>query len=165
MPDEEDIPGLGDLFGMGFKIPGLLDTPRFTDVIQQPGVPIAVMPPTRDALARAKAGISAYDSLVASARARGVDLVLSPSHGRLVISKIAVPKDQRGQGAGSAVMQELTEFADRNGMTLALNASTDFGGNKAGLERFYGRHGFESNLGRKRDFEITEAMRRYPRSR
>jgi hypothetical protein len=59
-------------------------------------------------------------------------------------------------------MQEITSFADQNGMTLALDPSTDFGGNKTGLQRFYGRHGFESNLGRKRDFEITEAMRRYP---
>jgi GNAT superfamily N-acetyltransferase len=123
------------------------------------------------AVKAAQKGIRAYhgspqdavSALVESAKERGVDLVMSPAHGRLVISKIVVPKEQRGQGIGSAVMQEITDYADANGMPISLSPSADFGGNKSGLARFYGRHGFESNLGRKRDFEISEAMRRYPR--
>jgi hypothetical protein len=53
--DEEDIPGLSDLAYGGFKVPSLMPAPRYDDVIQQPGVPIGVMPPTnRDKLARIK---------------------------------------------------------------------------------------------------------------
>lgn len=103
-------------------------------------------------------------NLMDSAASKGVDLYLSPSARKLTVSKIVVPPQMRGQGVGSSVMKEITDYADANGVTLALDPSTDFGGSKAGLDRFYSRHGFESNLGRKRDFEITEAMRRYPQS-
>jgi GNAT superfamily N-acetyltransferase len=104
------------------------------------------------------------ERLMQKARERGVDLVLSAPHGRLVVDKIVVPKEMRGQGVGSSVIQEVTQFADELGVPLSLDPSTDFGGkSKAALERFYSRHGFESNLGRKRDFEISQAMRRYPK--
>lgn len=104
------------------------------------------------------------DELMQRAAKRGVALELMPSQGRLIVSKIVVPKASRGQGVGSSVLKEITDFADTNDVPLSLTPSTDFGASsKSALERFYGRHGFEPNIGRKRDFEISEAMRRYPR--
>jgi GNAT superfamily N-acetyltransferase len=105
------------------------------------------------------------ERIMQNAKSRGVDLILSAPHGRLVVDKIVVPKEMRGQGVGSEVMREIAELADANGVPVSLSPSTDFGGSsKAALERFYGRHGFERNTGKKRDFEISESMRRYPRS-
>lgn len=45
-----------------------------------------------------------------------VELYLSGKDdvGPLIVNKIAVPKDARGQGTGSRVMQDVIEFADNN---------------------------------------------------
>jgi len=101
--------------------------------------------------------------LMDRASQKGIDLVLSASPGRVRVNKIVVPAERRGRGAGSEMMKEIIEFADNNGVTLSLDPSADFGGNKKRLEKFYKSLGFESNIGRKRDFEITESMRRYPK--
>jgi len=64
-------------------------------------------------------------------------------HGdRLSLSKIVVPKDKRGQGTGGKVMGALHRYADAHGKTVTLTPSTDFGGTKSGLKRFYKKHGY-----------------------
>lgn len=89
----------------------------------------------------------------------------SPSSGGpVVLHRLAVPKDRRGAGLGSAVMRDLAAEADGRGWTLALTPSTDFGGSsRRRLEGFYRRFGFVANRGRRRDFTTTEAMIRRPR--
>lgn len=78
------------------------------------------------------------------------------------LGQIVVPKDQRGSGIGTAVMQDLLETADEQGATVALTPSDDFGGSVARLREFYKRFGFIPNKGRNADYSISEAMYRLP---
>lgn len=92
----------------------------------------------------------------------GLKLDLIGSGDTVTISRIVVPEDGRNAGAGTAIMQRLTQWADQNGKTLALSPSGDFGGNKARLGDFYKRFGFVENKGRAKDYEISETMYRAP---
>jgi GNAT superfamily N-acetyltransferase len=95
-----------------------------------------------------KAGISAHLSL------KGKDITLS---------KIVIPEGQRGQGLGTAAMQELAQFADSNGFRILLTPSTDYGASSVSrLENFYSRFGFKRNAGKSRDFSTRETMIREP---
>lgn len=88
----------------------------------------------------------------------------SPTDDVAVISRIVVPKGKRGNGVGTGVMRFIVSEADREGMTIALSPSTDFGGSSKGrLEAFYGRFGFVPNRGANRDYRISESMLRVPR--
>lgn len=91
-----------------------------------------------------------------------IDAVIQESPRALTLSKVVVPKEQRGAGIGSDFMQALTQAADEAGKKVALTPSSDFGGSKARLIEFYKRHGFVPNKGRNRDFEINESMYRMP---
>lgn len=90
-------------------------------------------------------------------------LGLSAYPNRLHLDVLIVPKEQRRQGVGSAIMQELTSTADREGLTMSVTPSTDFGGTKEGLHRFYRNFGFTPNKGRTRDFSTTASMLRPPK--
>lgn len=87
------------------------------------------------------------------------------SSGHIVVSRIVVPKSKRDKGTGTAIMDDLTELADEYGKPMALSPSTDFGGNKEGLKRFYKRHGFVANSGPNKDYTTQEAMVRMPKDR
>ena len=79
------------------------------------------------------------------------------------LSKIVVPKDKRKQGVGQAVMRELTQFADKEGVIIKLTPSKDFGATStARLKRFYKQFGFVENKGSNKDFTISETMYRLP---
>ena len=94
----------------------------------------------------------------------GLKLGLIGSGDRVTLSRITLPKEGRGQGAGTAVMNAVVQWADSNGKTVALTPSGDFGGSKSRLPGFYKRFGFVDNKGKNRDFEISESMYR-PASR
>ncbi len=81
---------------------------------------------------------------------------------KLHLSKIVVPKDQRNQGLGTQVMDDLVKQADDIGATVTLSPSSDFGGNKERLKDFYKRFGFVQNKGKNKDFTIWESMYRTP---
>jgi GNAT superfamily N-acetyltransferase len=86
--------------------------------------------------------------------------------GHITIHEISLPADQRGQGIGSEVMRELCDLADREGLQLALTPDTVYGASSVSrLVSFYRGLGFSANSGRKRDYEISESMRREPRVR
>lgn len=89
-----------------------------------------------------------------------IDFSLMQRGNQATLSKVVVPKDQRGKGLGTEFMQALTKAADSDGAQLALSPSSDFGGNKAKLIEFYKRFGFVPNKGRSMDFSISESMRR-----
>ena len=80
----------------------------------------------------------------------------------ITLSKIVVPKEERGQGIGTSAMQSLIDYADATGKRIALSPSSDFGGSKARLVDFYKRFGFSPNKGRTKDFSISESMIREP---
>jgi hypothetical protein len=95
---------------------------------------------------------------------RGIESAIYEKDGVITLGKIVVPKERRGQGAGTAAMKELAEYADKTGQVIALSPSSDFGGNKSRLEGFYKGLGFVSNSGRGKDFTISETMIRMPQS-
>lgn len=96
--------------------------------------------------------------------ARGIDNFVGERGDTLTLSKVVVPKDQRGGGIGSEFMRALTEYADANGKRVALSPSTDFGGSSVGrLKDFYKQFGFVENKGRNKDFRISESMIREPK--
>ena len=92
----------------------------------------------------------------------GLKLDLLGSGDRVTLSRIVLPKEGRGQGTGTAVMNAVVQWADDNGKTIGLTPSGDFGGSKSRLPGFYKRFGFVENKGKNRDFEISEAMYREP---
>lgn len=96
---------------------------------------------------------------------KGVILDAYPSkQGKeLNVSRIVVPKEARGQGVGSEVMQELVDTANANKQTMTLSPSTDFGATSVNrLKEFYKRFGFVENKGKNKDFSISESMYRLP---
>jgi len=90
--------------------------------------------------------------------------VTPPFNGISKIDQIIVPPELRGQGVGSKIMRILIKWADQKNLTLALTPDPSFGGSVPRLKRFYAGFGFILNKGRKRDFEISELMYRYPKS-
>jgi len=93
---------------------------------------------------------------------RGIDLAASESPERITLSKIVVPDGERDRGFGTAIMQELTDYADQVGKQIALTPSKDFGGSTARLKGFYQRFGFVENKGKNKDFGTRETFIREP---
>jgi len=93
----------------------------------------------------------------------GLDLDLYDTQAGYILSKIVLPKEERGFGIGTQVMQRLVDIADSEGKMIALTPDTAFGGSKGRLEKFYKRFGFVPNKGRNKDFSFRETMIRYPR--
>lgn len=90
----------------------------------------------------------------------GIQHTVSESDDRITVSKIVVPEDKRGAGAGTSAMQALVAYADAVGKHIVLSPASDFGGNKARLVQFYKRLGFVQNKGRNRAFSTSESMYR-----
>lgn len=91
---------------------------------------------------------------------QGVELYLSYDkyNDMIVLSKIVVNKQHRNKGIGTAVMQRITDFADRNNLKIGLSPSGDFGGSKRRLNKFYGNLGFKNYKG----YQHREKMQREP---
>jgi len=70
---------------------------------------------------------------------------------------------EKNTGAGTRLMQEICDYADRQKKTVILSPSDEFGGNKKRLIEFYKRFGFVENKGKNKIFEIFESMYRLPK--
>lgn len=92
----------------------------------------------------------------------GVDVFVSTRNGIMTISKIVVKKEDRSSGLGSKAMEMICDFADDNGLIIALTPTNDFGGTVSRLKQFYKRFGFVENKGRTKNFDTTESMVRDP---
>lgn len=93
----------------------------------------------------------------------GLKISLTGTGDVVTLQRIELPAESRNQGTGTAIMQQITNWADANGKTVALSPSSDFGGNKARLNEFYKRFGFVDNKGRNKDYAISETMYREPK--
>ena len=92
------------------------------------------------------------------------DSQISISEGKyIIVHKIIVPKEKRGEGVGEKILKTVLEYADTIGKTVVLDASGDFGGSVNKLKKWYKRHGFVENKGRKQDYEISYGMYRLPK--
>lgn len=72
----------------------------------------------------------------------GCRLTLADDGFNLHIEHISVPDTHRQRGYGTAMLTAVCEWADRNGETLRLHMSTEYGTDLDVLTTFYGRHGF-----------------------
>lgn len=93
----------------------------------------------------------------------GLKISLTGTGDVVTLQRIELPAESRNLGTGTAIMQQITSWADANGKTVALSPSSDFGGNKARLNEFYKRFGFVDNKGRNKDYAISETMYREPK--
>jgi GNAT superfamily N-acetyltransferase len=107
-------------------------------------------------------GMRSIEDIAEKWASKGVKLDLAQSaNGPINLSRIVVPPEQRGQGLGSAAMNDIIQHADENGKTVTLSPSTDFGGSSVSrLKDFYKQFGFVSNSGRNKDFSISDTMYR-----
>lgn len=81
----------------------------------------------------------------------------------LVLAKIVIKDEFRDTGIGSKVMEDLISYADKNNKIIVLTPSSNYGGNKNRLIKFYQRFGFKPNKGRNKNFEFRDAMIREPK--
>jgi len=84
----------------------------------------------------------------------------------IALDMIEVPKADRKQGVGTAVMNELIQYADERGKRIVLTPGLkdDRHGttSRNRLVKFYKRFGFVENKGRNKDFAISDGMFREP---
>ena len=93
----------------------------------------------------------------------GLYLDLYKTKAGYILGKIELPKEERGEGIGTRVMQRIVDIADSEGEVVALTPDTAFGASSKGrLEKFYKRFGFVFNKGRNKDYSFRETMIRYP---
>lgn len=92
-----------------------------------------------------------------------VDISLYEDESSITLSKIIVPKTQRGSGIGSMVMEDIVSYADENSKMVTLTPTSDYGGNVSRLKEFYKRFGFVENKGRNKDFSTRDTFIRKPR--
>jgi hypothetical protein len=82
---------------------------------------------------------------------------------------IVVPKGQRKQGIGSKVLEDITHYADVNGLRTLLTTAVkdDYHGTTSGtsLKSFYKKFGFVENKGRYKDFTTKHNMIREPKKK
>jgi predicted GNAT family acetyltransferase len=96
------------------------------------------------------------DSELESKYGVSVDVFEYPTH--LELKRIVVPDDKRGMGIGTDVMNDLIKYAVKNNKDIFTTPSSDFGGTKSRLVKFYKSFGFKNNKGSKRDFRSRESM-------
>ena len=79
------------------------------------------------------------------------------------LSRIELPKEVRGQGIGTDIMDDLISVADAEGATISLTPDTSFGGSSVSrLNNFYKQFGFVDNKGKNKDFSTRNTMYRVP---
>lgn len=93
----------------------------------------------------------------------GFKISIGENENNIILDKIIIPDEMRGNGKGTEFMQSLLSDADSKGKVVGLTPSSDFGGNKKRLTEFYGRFGFIPNKGKNKDFTISESMIRQPK--
>ena len=107
--------------------------------------------------------IKLYEEYVLKQLEDQYDIILDLWEGKehLELSKIEVPKEARGSGVGSNVMQTICDYADEVGKKIYLTPSKDFGATSiARLESFYKDFGFVKKP--KDDFSVRHVMVRFP---
>lgn len=84
----------------------------------------------------------------------------------ITLDMIEVPKADRKQGVGTAVLTDLINYADqqskRISLTPGLHDATHGTTSRTRLVKFYKRFGFVENKGRNKDFSISDGMYREP---
>lgn len=95
---------------------------------------------------------------------KGSKISVSEKGKDIILNTILLPEKQRGKGAGTAFMKELTEYADKNKKDIYLTPKsyTFKAADDLRVENFYKRHGFTANKNRHKDGYPKETMMRKP---
>lgn len=78
----------------------------------------------------------------------------------LIITRINVPSEHRGQGHASGLLSDICSYADKNQINLFLEIAASDGLNRDQLENWYRRYGFKDIGGiyRRRYVKNAEAQ-------
>ena len=80
------------------------------------------------------------------------------------LAALYIPKDLRKRGIGTEIMNRITQYADKNHLTIGATPSKDFGASSVDrIRKFNRRFGFVRNTGRTADYTISNTMYRLPR--
>jgi GNAT superfamily N-acetyltransferase len=126
---------------------------KLTEMFGEENSPLNTIRTEVKALAK---GIGAAATLEVTTKEADGDVYMS-------VSLIRLPKEDRKQGYGTAIMNALCDYADKKGIIVALSPTSEFGTGKATLVLFYKSFGFVSNMGKSKNFLITDTMIRYPK--
>jgi len=100
-------------------------------------------------------------------KSQGITLYVFENDNKIILDSLIVPKEQRKQGIGTQIMQELVNYSDSVKKRLELNPGQkdDYNGttSRGRLVNFYKRHGLIENKGRNKDFTTNKAMYREPK--
>ena len=107
------------------------------------------------------------ESILNRWKSQGITLFVFEQPQRIVLDSLIVPKEQRKQGIGSQIMQELINYADQVGKRLETTPGEKdpFHGttSRRRLINFYKRFGLVQNKGRNKDYRTRETMYREPK--
>lgn len=81
------------------------------------------------------------------------------------VQLVVIKPEFRGEGIGRKLFIDINRYADYSGKVITLTPSSEFGGNKSNLRKFYKSLGFVDNKGRKRNYEYMDTMYRIPLTR
>lgn len=153
------IPIVGDIAGLAADVNQFVTDPESRTILNFALSAAGVLPfvPSSSVL---RAGESVTGLL--KKNNPSVDFSISERGSNITLDKIVVPKELRSAGIGSKFMEEFLQSADAAGRTIGLTPSTDFGGTKSGLQKFYKKFGFVPNKGKNKNFEISETLIREP---
>lgn len=106
------------------------------------------------------------DDIAKKWRQQGITLYIFEKDDMIILDSLIVPPDQRKQGLGTQIMQELINYADTVGKRIELSPGQkeDYHGttSRQRLVNFYKRFGLVENKGRNKDFTTTKGMYRHP---
>lgn len=86
------------------------------------------------------------------------DLFVWDGRNSVEVSRIVVKPELRNSGIGTNIMNDIIQYANSVKKQVSLSPSTDFGGKKGKLLKFYKGLGFKPNKGRHKDFTISNSM-------
>ena len=88
-------------------------------------------------------------------------LFVSENGNQIKLHNIVLKESSRGQGIGQAFLDDLIEYADREGKIITLTPTREYGTYER-LKKWYKRNGFVENKGRRTDFRLSDTMYRLP---
>lgn len=88
-------------------------------------------------------------------------LFINENGNQIKLHNIVLNESSRGQGIGQAFLDDLIEYADREGKIITLTPTREYGTYER-LKKWYKQNGFVENKGRHADFRLSDTMYRLP---
>ena len=88
-----------------------------------------------------------------------ITLRINEYDNKIKLEKIFIPKEMRNLGIGTEIITALKEYSQRVNKPIILNPEPEKG-KKGALQRFYENNEFVDNVGRRKDFTLSDAFSR-----